>query len=118
MLAGPPGVEPGIKVLETSVIPFHHGPIYYGAWGENRTLDFFLTFDAIESKANYRSNGREYMLPKPTIVTFYTIWSLGRESNSRLLPYHGSVLPLNYPGITFLVILAYHDLVNNNSRKI
>ena len=25
--AGPPGFEPGIEVLETSVIPFHHGPI-------------------------------------------------------------------------------------------
>jgi hypothetical protein len=32
-------------------------------------------------------------------------WSLGRELNSRLLPYHGSVLPLNYPGILIELIL-------------
>ena len=26
-MAGPPGLEPGNSVLETDMIPFHHGPI-------------------------------------------------------------------------------------------
>lgn len=29
-LAGPPGLEPRIAVLETAVIPFHHGPTIKG----------------------------------------------------------------------------------------
>ena len=38
-MEAPPGIEPGVKVLQTSALPLGYGAVWVGAGNEIRTRD-------------------------------------------------------------------------------
>ena len=93
VLAAEPGFEPGQKDSKSSVLPLHNSAIYL----MNRF--YFIMFFCWCRRSGSNRHGGCPPTVFETAASAYSAtsaWSGRRDSNSRLPPWQGGILPLNY----------------------